>query len=151
MTRYGVIEWKSSNTACVCVLWCYSDDRNWKSIGMAMSVCHVDCGIHVHASCCNSNGTPLVLHWCSCLPRTSSSCWIYENYPWVWERFTIANWHTMISDTLWRTLFSSSLASQPQSVPQRRSLSVSARGGRVWRLRTTLREQLERNYWRSHA
>ena len=35
-----------------------------------------------------------------------------------------------------------SLASQPHSVPQRRSLSVSARGGRVWRLRTTFRGSL---------
>jgi len=62
-------------------------------VGMTMSVCHVDCDIIAHASCCNSNGTPLVLHWRSCLPRTASSCWIYENYPWVWEWFTIANWH----------------------------------------------------------
>ena len=50
-----------------------------------------------------------------------------------------------------RCILSTILASQPHSVPQRRSLSVSARGGRVWRLRTTLREQLERNYWVSHA
>ena len=33
-----------------------------------------------------------------------------------------------------------SLARQPHSGPQHRSLSVSARGGRVWRLRTTLRD-----------
>ena len=44
-----------------------------------------------------------------------------------------------------------SLASQPHSVPQRWSLSVSACEGRVWRLRTTLREQLERNYWISRV
>ena len=47
--------------------------------------------------------------------------------------------------------FSCSLASQPHSVPKHRLLPVSARGGRVWRLRTTLQEQLERNYWISHA
>ena len=45
----------------------------------------------------------------------------------------------------------SSLASQSRSVPQCQLLSVSARGGRVWRLKTTLPEQLECNYWISHA
>jgi len=43
-----------------------------------------------------------------------------------------------------------SLASQSHSVPQPRLLSVSAHRGRVWRLRTTLNEQLECNYWISH-
>jgi len=52
-------------------------------VGMAVSVCHVDCGIIVHASHCNSNGTPLVLHLSSRLPCTASSCLIYKNYPWV--------------------------------------------------------------------
>jgi len=44
-----------------------------------------------------------------------------------------------------------SLASQPHSVLQCQSLSVLARGGRVWRLRTTLHEQLERSYWISRV
>jgi len=48
-------------------------------------------------------------------------------------------------------LLHTSLASQFHSILQRRSLSVSASGGRVWRLRTTLCEQLERNYWISHT
>ena len=39
-----------------------------------------------------------------------------------------------------------SLASQTHSVPQQQLLSVLARGGRVWRLTTTLHEQLERNH-----
>jgi len=52
-------------------------------VGMAVPVCHVDCGITVHASHFNSNGAPLVLHLSSCLPRTASSCLIYKNYPWV--------------------------------------------------------------------
>jgi len=43
-------------------------------------------------------------------------------------------------------LHESSLASQPHSVPQHRSLSVSAHRGRVWRLRTTFRGSL-RGIW----
>jgi len=53
-----------------------------------------------------------------------------------------------IPSSVW---FESSLASQPHSVLQRQSLSVLARGGRVWRLRTTLHEQLEHNYWISRT
>ena len=47
------------------------------------------------------------------------------------------------SEGMWDNL---SLASQTLSIPHYRSLSVSAHGGRVRRLRTTSRERLERNY-----
>ena len=155
MTRYGVIEWKSSNTACVCVLWCYSDDHNWTIEKEWLCLCAMYTVVLLFMQVAVTQmALPLSFTWavvCLVQHLPVEFMKIACGFECTLERFTIANWHTMISDTLWRTLFSSSLASQPQSVPQRRSLSVSARGGRVWRLRTTLREQLERNYWISHA
>ena len=66
----------------------------------------------------------------------------------------VQNYHLEIPSLIYRRFqsipssewFESSLASQPHSILQRQSLSVLARRGRVWRLRTTLHEQLERNY-----
>ena len=104
MTRYGVIEWKSSNTACVCVLWCYSDDHNWTIEKEWLCLCAMYTVVLLFMQVAVTQmALPLSFTWavvCLVQHLPVEFMKIACGFECTLERFTIANWHTVIHDTV---------------------------------------------------